>query len=793
DHPVELDPQRTYWLRTEVVGSPLTTRGTRVISESSWDDGLPLRIDGRDGYGGLYVGLNQELYWPDNEDSNGDGKSDKLERIVDTLAQGDDLVITSNRQYGSIARVPVRYPLTTEYYRLLFDCPAPQAVSDCAATAQPTGKTNALGYQLVAAFQSNPRLGPLQVNDQTAEEAFTVYDHPKVFVFARAPEFSREKVEALLGSVDLSGIKQLIPAEVRQADLTSAPDLMLPPDRLAEQQAGGTWAKLFPRDSLLNRSQPLATIVWWLLIAVLGWISLPLARLVLPGFEVGAFGLARVLGLLVLAWGTWFLGSARVPFGPATIGAVLVVMAVAGAGLAYRDRAGLRDFLRQRRREILIVEGLALALFLLDLAIRLGNPDLWHPYKGGEKPMDFSFLNAVLRSTSFPPYDPWFAGGYINYYYFGFVLAGVPVKLIGLNPAVAYNLILPTFFALLGIGGYAVGFELTRRATGFARTLSPRLAGLLATAFLVLIGNLGTVVMAYQGLKQIGAGGGATAELLAGVPQAAKGLVKFLTLQSPLPFRMDEWYWNPSRAIPAAPGDVDPITEFPFFTFLYGDPHAHMFALPLTVLGLGWAVSWLLAADERRRLGPWAKAAGLAAGGLILGSLRPTNTWDFPVYLVVGLVAAAAAPFVRERRWSLPAAGEAVLSAGGLLAACLVLYAPYTHWYVQGYTSAEIWNGSRTSMRAYLTVHGVFLFFTGTWMAWETVTWMASTPISALAKLRRRILPAAVALVLLLALMLFAARQGVRVVWIAVPLMIWGIALFLRSNWPLAKRLVLAM
>ena len=73
--------------------------------------------------------------------------------------------------------------------------------------------------------------------------------------------------------------------------------------------------------------------------------------------------------------------------------------------------------------------------------------------------MDFSYFNAVLKSTTFPPYDPWFAGGYINYYYYGFVLVGVPVKWLGIEPAIAYNLILPTLFALLAHGRFSDGLE----------------------------------------------------------------------------------------------------------------------------------------------------------------------------------------------------------------------------------------------------------------------------------------------------------------------------------------------
>ena len=63
----------------------------------------------------------------------------------------------------------------------------------------------------------------------------------------------------------------------------------------------------------------------------------------------------------------------------------------------------------------------------------------------------------------------------------------------------------------------------------------------------------------------------------------------------------------PSRAIPA-PGDIEPITEFLLFTVLYGDPHAHLFALPITLLVLAFALSVVLCR------GCWGSLLGTAAG-----------------------------------------------------------------------------------------------------------------------------------------------------------------------------------
>ena len=116
-------------------------------------------------------------------------------------------------------------------------------------------------------------------------------------------------------------------------------------------------------------------------------------------------------------------------------------MALLGGWQAWRQRDGLKDELGRRWKLYLFLELLFLAFFLLDLFIRIGNPDLWHPSKGGERPMNFAQLNAILKSTTFPPYDTWYAGGYINYYYFGSVIVATPVKLLGIVPSIAFPIV----------------------------------------------------------------------------------------------------------------------------------------------------------------------------------------------------------------------------------------------------------------------------------------------------------------------------------------------------------------
>jgi len=828
DHPILVTRGQTYFLRLSTEGGALALSGAAPANETEWDMGLPFRLANYDGFGGLYDGnLNLEIYWDDN--------ADKLARFQTTLDQADYIFISSNRQWASVTRIPERYPLTTTYYRELIGCPVDKDVIWCYNVAKLGMFTGNLGFDLVAVFESFPNLGPLTpelrglaINDQFAEEAFTVYDHSKVLIFQKRADYDPARVQSVLGAVDLSHVVHLTPKQA-----STYKDLMLSSERLATEQAGGTWSELFSYQDLQNRYPFIGLVLWYLTIFALGLLAYPIVRAALPGLSDKGYPLARVVGLLLWAWLAWMGGSLGLTYSKATIAAALGLVALIGGWQAWRQREGLKQEFRERWKYFLMVELLFLAFFLLDLFVRLGNPDLWHDPDGGERPMDFSYFNAVLKSTSFPPYDPWFAGGYINYYYFGYVIVGTPVKLLGIVPSIAYNFILPTLFACLALGAFSIVWNLLANGREAAWPTWKSffrgrafLGGIAAAAALTLLGNLGTVRLFYRGFMCLAAPSAQLGEysvhdciIAPGVPPIDKAnliariwwTIKgfFLSLSGPVfPLTNREWMMTPSRALPGTSGD--PITEFPAFTFLWSDLHAHMIAFSLTVLAIAWALSVLLAKGKwKSRLDAF---LGLFLGGLVIGALKPTNTWDFYTYLTLaGIVLAyavwryadAARIRLRLSEWN----KRLLLTAGAVVALVglsMLLYQPFTHWFAQSYNSIEAWTGGRSNISSYLVHWGVFLFFIVSWMTWETRQWLAETPVSALQKLRPyRDLIFAVPILILMVLVIQqiwvmspsqnVPWKGITILWLALPLAVWAAVLILRPGISDGKRLILFM
>jgi len=720
--PVELYGGQSYQVRYEITqGAPLRILGDSFTLETSWDDALPLNINRYEVQGGIFTPLNLELYEPDTPE--------KREAMLKVLEESNYIVIPSNRAYDAMPRLPLRYPLTLKYYQALFDCNCSGDALENRAYGLKPPFTSPLGFELVANFESPPSLGFLTFPDQSADESFTVYDHPKVMVFKKTQDFSIEHVRALLNEVDLDQVLFQIPSEY-----TKAPTAMrLPADRLLAQRNSGDWSSAFNRESLLNVNQMLGGLVWYLLLFLLGLVVFPFVYNVFSWLPDRGYPLMRIAGLITTAWLAWILGSFKIlPFSQLTIWLCVGLLLLFSAALAYHQRQSLSEYFSSNWKHILWTETLFLVVFLISLSIRLGNPDLWHPWLGGEKPMDFTFFNAVLRSVYFPPEHPWFAGHYVNYYYYGYIIAAIPTKLLGILPSIAYNLILPSWFAMTGIGVFSVGFNMvaglrqnsdeveqqpveekvsfwaglfTRQS--FIKNL-PYLAGVLALAAVLLLGNLYEVPVLWRYLPEATiAGADTTSTPLEHAGAVIGGAIRVLTGQATLPGNNGRWYFEASRPI-LQQGPDTPIAEFPYFTFLYGDMHPHMLVMPIYALALGWILNLLLWPVSRIK---WiSRIPGLIAAGLIFGVFRAAHTWDFPTFIGLGALAILWHVWHAKTDSIKQAIQTIFVYELVFVGIAVAFYLPFTQWFKTEYASLELWKGRRSPLVDYLFVFGLSLF-----------------------------------------------------------------------------------
>ncbi|MCX7851872.1 MAG: DUF2298 domain-containing protein [Caldilineales bacterium] len=404
---------------------------------------------------------------------------------------------------------------------------------------------------------------------------------------------------------------------------------------------------------------------FWLVLELFGLVALPLAWRVLATLPDRGYAFARSLGLLGVGYILWLatsFGLLRNTVG----GVVLALLAFAGLSLGLGRTAWQRDpdgqrpllvFLRRERGYVLAAE----LLFFLALAgwtfFRRYNPEI----AGTEKPMEFAFLNGILNSARFPPQDPWLAGYGISYYYFGYVILAMLVQLTGVAPGVAFNLGLAAVFALTLLGGFGLVYNLVR---GDEPEADERMAhrrgmgfGLLGALFLGLMGNLEGVleVLHARGLMSPALHAFFDVKELANAPVTG----------SWNPGSGYWWWWRASRVIHdydfSRQFDQEVISEFPVFSFLLGDMHPHVLALPFVLLALALALALFrrpaeagetATGEDRGALWNRVVAAfGLEGGGLLLcglalGALGFLNTWDFPIYVFLTALAYA----LRRRR-----------------------------------------------------------------------------------------------------------------------------------------------
>jgi len=389
----------------------------------------------------------------------------------------------------------------------------------------------------------------------------------------------------------------------------------------------------------------LAFLSWYGLFLLVGWLGFPIAYRFLPFLPGRGFALSKALGLLIWAFGFWVAVSLHVVQNDAggILLSLLVLALIAGLSL----RSGVQEmaaWVRNHGRLILISEGLFFALFGFWTVVRAAAPEA----VGTEKPMELAFIQAILRSPSFPPYDPWLSGYAISYYYFGYVMVAMLSKFTGVAGEVGFNLAIAGWFGLAGVASYGVLYELlASRANPGMRKAAVQ--AFLAPLFILLISNLNGPLEVFH------ARGVFWQRSPSGELQSS--FWRWLDIQElnrppaePFSWAPNRpggiWWWRSSRVLTdydlnGAPREV--IDEFPAFSFILGDLHPHVLAMPFGLLALGLALNLY----HRARIlpQPRVRASSLVVqwdfwlGVIGLGALAFLNTWDFPIYVVIYVAA----------------------------------------------------------------------------------------------------------------------------------------------------------
>ncbi|NDJ35342.1 MAG: hypothetical protein GYB64_11810, partial [Chloroflexi bacterium] len=374
---------------------------------------------------------------------------------------------------------------------------------------------------------------------------------------------------------------------------------------------------------------------WYAIITLMGLAAWPLAFRLLPGLPGRGAGISRALGLLLAAYIFWLLASLGLLRN--TPGAMILAVLIVAALSVYAWFQGDSplDWLRdpENRRFVITAEVLFIVAFAAWALVRAGNPDL----VGTEKPMELAFLNGIRISDAFPPRDPWLAGYSISYYYLGYVMAAMLADLSAQVSGVAFNLMVALLFGLTAQGAYAAAYNLIRSQVD--RPVTARLGALLAPVFVLVSGNLAAFLDLVRTQQLLPAAFWAWLDIKEMAEPVAQRVwpvhdVRFL------------WWWRSSRVIhdrdPTGVSiGLQPIDEFPAFSFLFADMHPHVLALPFVLLAIVLAFNAMVQQD---RLTP--PQLGLYA--LAFGGLAFLNAWDLPIYLFV-LVAALIVRSVHER------------------------------------------------------------------------------------------------------------------------------------------------
>ena len=417
-----------------------------------------------------------------------------------------------------------------------------------------------------------------------------------------------------------------------------------------------------------------AYCLWWVAVLMLiGFVTLPLAAKLWENFSSGGFFLSQPMGLVLTCLVLWTLTHFKI-FKINVISIILSALIVAACCYipkTFRE-ALIRKYDSKGFVEAIVMEETAfLIVFFLMCYFKGFLPDI----NGQEKFMDYGFIMSMQRNGNLPANDMWLSGYSINYYYFGQYIWSVVIKITGIPTGVGYNLAMCSATAIPFGMSFAIGKYLIEASSkrGFTDSKAVKyIAGFLTGCAVSLWGNSHSYFYDENSI------GNSLLDVF-----KAMGIDVGKTDGFFYPDSTRYIGWNPDLGVDYT------IEEFPFYSYLVGDLHAHVISMIIVllimavILSLICSVSLPSAEDidvlhsldnlsgENNRILPELRSSvslHLVLCAILLGCAQMTNYWDFLIYFVFCSMGMLVVNTIKSPKFvNVPGAIVFVINVGGIL------------------------------------------------------------------------------------------------------------------------------
>lgn len=417
-----------------------------------------------------------------------------------------------------------------------------------------------------------------------------------------------------------------------------------------------------------------AYCLWWaVFLLLIGFATLPLAAKLWENFSSGGFFLSQPLGLVLTCLVLWTLTHFKICRLNilCIIISALIVAACCYIPKTFRESLAKKINSSNFVEAVVVEETVFLVIFFLMCFFKGFLPDI----NGQEKFMDYGFMMSMQRNSSLPANDMWLSGYSINYYYFGQFIWSVVVKATCIPTGAGYNLAMCSATAIPFAMSFSIGKYLIEAASekGFKEIRFVKyVAGFFTGCAVSLWGNSHSFFYDQDSIgnkfldifKRMGIDVGRTDEFF--YPDSTRYIG-----------------WNPEL------GTDYTIEEFPFYSFLVGDLHAHVISMIIVLLIMAIILSLIClvrlpdAKDtevihsldnlngETNRLLPELESTitlHMVMCAILLGCAQMTNYWDFLIYFVFCSMGSLIVNTIRSPKFvNLPGAIVFVINVGGIL------------------------------------------------------------------------------------------------------------------------------